>query len=113
MNILGLMKLKGTMQFPLAGSQNYEDFHKESSFTGDFRHNHSRVIIFSKPRQYKFFIGLFHADGYQLDETEHIINEYLTKDELTQVIKQMCAELIIEYKDEYLDLTKSYIRIEL
>ena len=45
MNILGLMKLKGTMQFPLAGSQNYEDFQKESSFTGDFRHNHNRVNV--------------------------------------------------------------------
>lgn len=113
MNILSRIKHKGTFTFPIAGSETQEHFDKTSVFTGDFTSPALTKLIFSKPRKYKFFIGLFHADGYQLDETEHIINEYLTKDELTQVIKQMCAELIIEYKDEYLDLTKSYIRIQL
>ena len=107
MNILGLMKLKGTMQFPLAGSQNYEDFHKESSFTGDFRHNHSRVIIFSKPRQYRFFVGL-------VDTIGNLVDEPLTKDELTQVIKQMIHEQLYEVEEnQEINLTKSYVRIEL
>lgn len=114
MNILGLMKLKGTMQFPLAGSQNYEDFQKESSFTGDFRHNHSRVIIFSKPRQYRFFVGLVDTIGNLIDETEYKIDEPLTKDELTQVIKQMIHEQLYEVEEnQEINLTGSYVRIEL
>ena len=113
MGILGLMKLKGTMQFPLAGSQNYEDFQKETSFTGDFRHNHSRVIIFSKPGQYRFFVGLVDTIGNLVDETEYKIDEPLTKDELTQVIKQMIHEQLYEVENQEINLTKSYVRIEL
>ena len=113
MGILGLMKLKGTMQFPLGGSQNYEDFQKETSFTGDFRHNHSRVIIFSKPRQYRFFVGLVDTIGNLIDETEYKIDEPLTKDELTQVIKQMIHEQLYEVENQEINLTKSYVRIEL
>lgn len=114
MNILGLMKLKGTMQFPLAGSQNYEDFQKESSFTGDFRYNHSRVTIFSKPRQYRFFVGLVDTIGNLVDETEYKIDEPLTKDELTQVIKQMIHEQLYEVEEnQEINLAKSYVRIEL
>lgn len=112
MNILGLMKLKGTMQFPLAGSQNYEDFQKESIFTGDFKH--SRVIIFSKPRQYRFYVGLVDTIGNLVDETEYKIDEPLTKDELTQVIKQMIHEQLYEVEEnQEINLTKSYVRIEL
>lgn len=114
MNILDLMKLKGTMQFPLAGSQNYEDFQKESSFTGDFRHNHNRVTIFSKPRQYRFFVGLVDTIGNLVDETEYKIDEPLTKDELTQVIKQMIHEQLYEVEEnQEINLAKSYVRIEL
>ena len=113
MGILGLMKLKGTMHFPLPGSQNYEDFQKETSFTGDFRHNHSRVIIFSKPRQYRFFVGLVDTIGNLVDETEYKIDEPLTKDELTQVIKQMIHEQLYEVENQEINLTKSYVRIEL
>lgn len=113
MNIFGLMKLKGTMQFPLAGSQNEHDFKKESKFTHDFALETNRNLIFSKPRKYKFFIGLADYDGFVFDETEYHIPDLVTKAELTQVIKQVVASQIMEYPNHEIDLSKSYVRIQL
>lgn len=112
---LPLLRYQGSMQFPLAGSQNTEDFYQQTTFTGDFKYANLRQQIFSKPRVYKFIIGIADTDGMVVDETEYFIDEALTKDELTQAIKQMSVESINDVADnhEYIDLTRSYIRIEL
>lgn len=47
-------------------------------------------------------------------KTEYKIDEPLTKDELTQVIKQMIHEQLYEVEEnQEINLAKSYVRIEL
>lgn len=110
---LPLLRYQGSMQFPLAGSQNYEDFKKDCTFTGDFVSINKRNMIFSVPRKYQFFIGLSDWEGFIFEESEYLVQEPLTKDELTQVLKQISNEQIQEHIGKEIDLSKSYVRIQL
>lgn len=117
MNTLDLINsviFRGAMKFPLAGSQVYEDFKKDTEFTGDFKCPKKRNIIFSKNRSYKFTVRLAHINGEDFDETEYSFpNETFNKEQLTQLMKQLTNEQINEVNSKYVDLVNSYILIEL
>lgn len=117
MNLVDLINssiFRGTMKFPLAGSQVHEDFKKETEFTGDFKDPKKRQIIFKKPRAYKLTIRLAHINGKDFDETEYSFpNQAFTKDELTQLMKLLANEQTDKVGRELIEFTKSSILIEL
>ena len=108
---------KGTMMFPLAGSETKENFQRDTVFTGDFEKPNVRNEIFSIPRRYSFSIVLIPASG----ELECVdIGEYdlpddggVSQDELVQLIKQYAHEQLYEKDHAFYDLYKSVVIIQL
>lgn len=102
------------MQFPLIGAETKEHFNQTTVFTGDFKNPKNRELIFAIPRKYKFTVVLSHVHGFDTDEAEYeIADTALTKDELTQVIKNITHEQIKNANPQLVDLANSFIKIEL
>lgn len=109
--------IKGTMMFPLAGSENEEDFEKSTVFTGDFLDPKTRAEMFALPRRYSFSIVLVPKSGNQYDVD---IGEYdlpddggVTQEELVLLIKKYAHEQLYEREPSFFDLTKSAVIIQL
>lgn len=117
MNLFDLINakiFKGTMKFPLTGSHTYEHFQATTEFTGDFKDPKKRHTIFKQKRLYKFTVVLKHINGTDVDEVEYEFpNQPLDKNELTQLMKQLSKEQIQEANPDLVDLTSSYLLIEL
>lgn len=109
--------LKGTMMFPLAGSDTVEEFERDTVFTGDFEKPNVRKEIFSIPRRYSFSIVLIPTSGEIADVD---IGEYdlpddggVSQGELSQLIKQYTHEQFYEKDPTFYDLQKSVVIIQL
>lgn len=109
--LFGQSKFTGFMQFSLAGAETPENFHATSIFEGDFAYERTRHTIFSVPRYYKFTVYLRNHGGYLIDEADYFPDEPLSHAELTQTIKQMCHEQIMEANPNVVDLYNSHVRI--
>lgn len=107
------LKFKGSIQFPLAGSQTKEFFDKTTIYTGDFKNPTNRTMIFAQPRLYKITVVLAHNNGIEVDECDYSVDTPLDHETLTQIIKELVHEQIADAGSLEIDLEKSYVRIEL
>lgn len=108
---------RGTMMFPLAGSETAEEFDRDTVFTGDMKYPNVRREIFSRPRRYSFSIILVPASGWVGDVD---IGEYdlpddggVTQGELVQLIKQYAQVQLFEKDTTFYDLERSVVIIQL
>lgn len=117
LKLISNSSIKGTMMFPLAGSENEEDFEKSTVFTGDFLDRRTRAELFSLPRRYSFSIVLVPKSGnkYDVDIGEYDLPDDggVTQEELVTLIKQYAHEQLYEQEPSFYDLTKSAVIIQL
>ena len=94
---------KGTMKFPLWGSETQYEFQSVCEFTGDFAIPTKRYKIFKRPRYYKVEIHL-KVHGNELD-----IQELTTPND--KLDKFMLSQLMYIYAVEGIKELKSYTDI--